>query len=217
MRSRLMRAAIAAATILSLNGCADLPVVGESLSGVTAPVMAMLDPVLAPFFPKVEPTPDPALAIRRRRRRPLAPEGTAVASGSIGTGSVQVAPAVTYAAWAERNKRFDRLRTEGLMRLYRGQAAGALEAFKQAQALRPEDPQISRLVAMVQNPQIPTPVSLPRPMSGDSVPEAPESGLPAGVSPELLKRAQQFSQQQQQQGAAPGAPQGGDQPSGLFN
>ncbi|MNX95363.1 hypothetical protein D3C86_1276350 [compost metagenome] len=127
-----------------------------------------------------------------------------------------MAPAVTYAAWAERNKRFDRLRTEGLLRLYRGQAAGALEAFKQAQALRPEDPQIGRLVAMVQHPQVPSPVSLPRAVSGDSAPEAPESGLPAGISPELLKRAQQFSQQQQQ-GGAPAAPQGGDEPSGLFN
>jgi hypothetical protein len=252
MRSRLLRAAIAVATImrasnktvpssrprrpkvvtclvllgaLCLNGCDSLPDLGgltSSLSGVTAPVMAVLEPVLAPIFPKAEPTPDPAMQMRRRRRRrPLTPEGTAAASGSVGTGSVQVAPAVVYAGWAERNKRFDRLRTEGLMRLYRGQAAGALEAFKQAQALRPEDAQIARLVAMVQNPRPASPVSGMggMPMGGAALSDSGASGLPAGISPELLKRAEQFSQQQQQAvppGAPPVAPQGGDAPAGLF-
>ncbi|HEY9899385.1 MAG TPA: hypothetical protein V6D00_09410 [Pantanalinema sp.] len=224
MRSRPLRAAIAAATILSLNGCADLPVVGglgESLAGVTAPVMAMLDPVLAPFFPKVEPTPAPMMP-RRRRRRPLTPEGTAVATGSVGTESVQVAPAVAYATWAERNKRFDRLRTEGLMRLYRGQTGGALDAFKQAQTLRPEDPQIARLVALVQNPPAPSPITGLRGMPGgapNAQPDSGASGLPPGITPEMLKRAEQFSQQQQQgtpPGAPPVMPQGGDQPAGLF-
>lgn len=224
MRSRLQRAAIAAATILSLTGCADLPVVGglgETLSGVTAPVMALLDPVLSPFFPKAEPTPDPTLLSRRRRRRPLTPEGTAAASASVGTGSAQVAPAVAYAAWAERNKRFDRLRTEGLMRLYRGQTTGAMEAFKQAQALRPEDVQIGRLIALVQNPSAASPVSGLRGIPGGAprvqLPDSGTSGLPPGISPELLKRAEQFSQQGNPPGAPQAMPQGGDQPAGLFN
>lgn len=222
MRSRLSRAAIAAATILSLNACADASAGGDALSGVTGPVMAALEPVLSPFFPKAEPTPEPVRRRRIPRRRPLTPEGTALASGSIGTGSAQVAPGVAYAAWAERNKRFDRLRTEGLLRLYRGQGTGALEAFKQAQALRPDDPQIARLIAMIRNPGTQVPVSMPRALPGagaaPGASDAGASGLPAGISPELLKRAQQFSQQQ---GGPPGAPpvmpQAGDQPAGLFN
>lgn len=212
MRSRLLKGLMVTTLVASLNGCGELPVVGDlgaGLSGLAAPVMGLLDPVIGQFFPKEPPPPPPP---RPRRRRPAANRiaVTPGATGSAETAIVTQTPQAAYSAWSERNRRFDKLRTDGLMQLYNGQTAGAIQSFKAAQALRPEDSQLANLMALAQNPSTfrapgsggtgpaGAPPSLPQP----GIPDLPQGA--SGALNQLLKGAQ----------GAPGAQ--GDQPGGLF-
>lgn len=212
MRSRALKGVMLTSLVVSLTGCGDLPVVGNlgaTLSAVAAPVMGLLDPVIGQFIPKAEPTPPPPRPRPRPRRRAVAAANNPAVTTPGATDSAVVAaaqnPQAAFAAWAERNRRFDKLRTDGLMQLYNGQTAGAIQSFKEAQALRPHDPSIVSLVALASNPSAfksdgggvsaaGAPPSLPQP-------EAP--GLPAGaagVVNQLLN----------------GGQSAGDTPGGLF-
>lgn len=210
MRSRLPQGVMLATVVASLNGCGDLPVVGDlgaTFSAIGAPVAGLLDPVLGRFFPKEEPSPPPRPRPRPRRRAAAANPAamTPGATDSVAAAAVTQAPRDAYADWAERNRRFDKLRTDGLMQLYNGQTAGAIQSFKQAQALRPEDPHIANLVTLAQNPAPRAEAfgGLNKGPVGDP-PGLPQPAMPQGTSGilnQLLKGAE---------GAQ------GDKPGGLF-
>ncbi len=212
MRSRLLQGVMLTTLVASLTGCGELPLVGDlgaSMSGVTESLASL--PVVGQFLPQPEPTPRPRPTPRPGRRRVVAAAAAnnpAVTSpDATDSPAVIVAqnPQAVFSAWAERNRRFDKLRTDGLMQLYNGQTAGAIHSFKEAQALRPHDSNIGTLVSMASNPSafrsegpavsaVGAPPSLP-------LPETP--GLPAGAAGavnQLLNGAQ-------------GA---GDTPGGLF-
>lgn len=214
MRSRLLKGVTLATVVASLNGCGDLPVVGglgSTLAEVAAPVLGLLDPVIGQFIPKPEPTPPPRPRPRPRRRpAAVAAANQTVATTPGATDSAVVAvvqtPQAAFAAWTERNRRFDKLRTDGLMQLYNGQTAGAIQSFREAQALRPQDPGIANLVAMAQNPG-----AFRKEDSG----EVRVNGLPpmpggASLTDALNALGGKGGVPQ------PPAPPGGDQPGGLF-
>lgn len=220
MRSRLLAIWMVALVVPGLSGCGDSGVVtglGQSLSGVTAPVMGLLDPVLGRFFPTGG-APAPASPVVRPRRRPrnhLEARLGSAASASFGA-TASLDPKVGYASWAERNKKFDRLRTAGLLMLYGGQTAQALDSFKQAQALRPDDEQINHLVALCEHPQAfmskeqlhsltssdPNAPAIPQPLQPPAV---PTTDAPAKLQGALNAVGQQLK-----------ANSGGDKPGGLF-
>ncbi|HEY9857057.1 MAG TPA: hypothetical protein V6D05_15040 [Stenomitos sp.] len=227
MRSRLLQRLMVATVVAALNGCGELPFVGDlgaTLSGLTAPLAGL--PVIGQFFAKAEePPPAPPPRPRRVRRRtvavanPGAAAATAEATDSAEVQAVAQTPATAYVAWSERNRRFDKLRTDGLMQLYNGQTAGAIHSFKEAQSLRPEDSTIRTLVALAENPGtfrsegVNAPGGTPAGgAEAPPVPQVPASALggagATGALNQLLKGVQ---------GAPGGAgPQGGDQPGGLF-
>lgn len=207
-----------------LSGCAelsDLPVVGpavQSMSGVLDPLLGPLGdlPIIGTYIKQLLPKqPDnPANQaspqsgrIARTQRAAGGPVGaatTTLASASTTTTGA-VNPDAAYLALTQKNKQFDRLRTWGLMQLYSGQTAGAIAAFKQAQALRPTDAHISQLLNLSEHPQTfknkdgggmsGSPTTIPQPQLPDGM------ALPSNLPPSLPNG-----------NAAPT----GDKPGGLF-
>lgn len=220
MRSRLLAIWMVALVVSCLTGCGDSGVLanfGQSLSGVASPVLGLLDPVLGRFFPKSDApvASTPVVRPHRRPRNRLEARPGSAASASLGATS-SLDPKTVFAGWADRNKKFDRLRTAGLLQLYGGQTAQALESFKQAQTLRPEDEQINHLVALCEHPQAfmskeqvrslsssdPNAPTIPQPLEPPSVPTT--------EAPSRLQGALNAVGQQLKSGA------GGDKPGGLF-
>jgi|GEM_PF-1722015 hypothetical protein len=213
MRSRF-RLALAVATISTLSGCADVPVlgnVGQALSGVTAPIMGLLDPVIGRFLPKHDDAPAATATAPRRRTRRLpgaAPAaGTAPATESAEAIAARAAAAAT--AWSERNRQFDHVRSEGLLALYQGRTADAIKSFKQAQTLKPDNAQIASLIKLCETAGNKAPVNLPPPQAlpqaggGSANPPGPP-GLPANLPPGANQAVQQLLKNANPQGDKPG-------------
>lgn len=190
---------------LGLALCA--PLLLGALSGCDAlwsltPVLANL-PLVGALFPQPAESP---LPIPHARRQPVA--GTASASV---TGQATPAPD-EIARWAERNRQFDRLRTMGLMQLYAGQSAAALDNFKKAQALRPNDPQIAELIDLTLHPaaHVKAQGFSAMPLASGSMPHAP-------AAPNTPNAASLFNfGATSSLPAAMARPAAGDKPAGLF-
>lgn len=226
MRSLVMLMLSLTLLVPALTGCAEmssLPVIGEvvqSLSGVTGMLAPLKDvPIVGslvePLLPKkeedtVNPTNPSVQRVRRRMAGTRADAAnSAQASASAVTGKVDVE--ATYAALTQKNKQFDRLRTWGLMQLYAGQTAGAVSAFKKAQALRPSDPQIIDLISRCEHPEM---FMKEGAAPGGSRPAIPQPNLPDGMGMPNLpgNLPSDIPVGQPNANAAPA----GDKPGGLF-
>lgn len=206
MRSRSLLFCLALVVAVSLGGCAGVPVLGglsEKVAGLVEPLRNVLQPILGGILPKPEAPASTPLVAHHLARRAAA----TVAGGPVATASV-VDPSVVFAQWAARNREFDRLRTNGLICLYDGDTASAIEHFRRAQALRPEDEQIASLLNLALHP-------VPRKRSMDFGLGGSPPGAPVPQPPE--EAGALLEQPGPRTGPAPGngAQAGGGVPPGL--
>lgn len=211
MRSRV-GLALATAAVTTLTGCADVPVlgsVGQALSGVTAPVMAALDPLIGRFLPKHDDAAAPAAPqpLRPRRRRAVAAAGQGPQAATESAQTAEARAAAAAAAWSDRNRKFDHLRTEGLSQLYGGQTAEAIKTFKEAQALRPDNAQITRLIDLCEHSAVRKELTLPGDTAKAPLPGGAPPPPPAPPANPTVKELGKLLK---------GANPGGDKPGDLF-
>lgn len=182
------RALILLALPLSLAGCGELPIVGDLGAGLGGMLEGLRGvPVIGDLLPAPAETPaaePPRPRVARRAAVPGAVTGVATASAED--------PQVVYKRWSDRNRTFDRYRTTGLIYLYDGQTALAIENFRKAQDLRPQDRMIAKLLHLATHPVVrrrsaelgltDSPPALPTPQDPSGL-LSPGGGFPAGGLP----------------------------------
>lgn len=178
-----------------LSGCSmELPVIGnvqdkvlpllDTLENTLTPLKGVIGPLRERFFPQEEAEKQQTPTGPRRRRHAAAANP---AENNEDEDQPQATPAPVQQdprqKRIETNMAFDHWRSEGIRKIYEGETLEAIECFKKALALRPNDPNIQDWLFLVENrssgKKNSNALPDPGPMEGPAeTPNAP--ALPAG-------------------------------------